>query len=80
LKLALLENTGAGGTINHLGVEVADADPVDAQQSRLVQAGHASIDVRGTTSCYAKQDKVIPEALQRLSNLLADQAGMEVHR
>jgi len=57
LKLVLIENPGAGGSINHLGVEVADTDTVDAEQTRLAGAGFASIDERGTTCCYAKQDK-----------------------
>ncbi len=57
LKLVLLENPGQGGTLNHLGVEVADVDAVDAKQTRLAQLGLASIDERGTTCCYAKQDK-----------------------
>ena len=57
LKLVLLENPGQGGTLNHLGVEVADADTVDAEQSRLAQAGLAAVDERDTTCCYARQDK-----------------------
>lgn len=57
LKLVLLENPGQGGSINHLGVEVADVDTVDAEQTRLAESGLASIDERGTTCCYAKQDK-----------------------
>lgn len=57
LKLVLLENPGSGGTLNHLGVEVADIDAVDAEQTRLAAAGLASVDERGTTCCYAKQDK-----------------------
>ena len=57
LKLVLIQNTGQGGSINHLGVEVADTDVVDAEQTRLAAAGFASIDERGTTCCYAKQDK-----------------------
>ncbi len=57
LKLVLMENPGNGGSLNHLGVEVADADIVDAEQTRLAEAGLASIDERGTTCCYAKQDK-----------------------
>ena len=57
LKLILIENPGQGGSINHLGVEVADIDSVDAEQTRLANAGLASIDERGTTCCYAKQDK-----------------------
>jgi catechol 2,3-dioxygenase-like lactoylglutathione lyase family enzyme len=57
LKLVLMENPGRGGSINHLGVEMEDVDTVDAEQTRLAQAGLASIDERGTTCCYAKQDK-----------------------
>lgn len=57
LKLVLIENPGAGGSINHLGVEVADTDVVETEQRRLTEAGFASIDERGTTCCYAKQDK-----------------------
>ncbi|MGI8434222.1 MAG: ArsI/CadI family heavy metal resistance metalloenzyme [Nocardioidaceae bacterium] len=57
LKLVLLENPGKGGSLNHLGVEVADVETVDAEQTRLAADGLASIDERGTTCCYAKQDK-----------------------
>lgn len=57
LKLVLLENPGQGGSLNHLGVEVEDVDAVNAMQSRLAEEGLASIDERGTTCCYAKQDK-----------------------
>ncbi len=57
LKLVILENPGRGGTLNHLGVEVADVEVVDSEQTRLAEAGLASVDERGTTCCYAKQDK-----------------------
>ena len=57
LKLVLLENPGQGGTLNHLGVEVPDVDTVDAEQTRLAQAGLAAVDERDTTCCYARQDK-----------------------
>jgi catechol 2,3-dioxygenase-like lactoylglutathione lyase family enzyme len=57
LKLVLLENPGQGGSLNHLGVEVADTATVDAEQARLTAAGLASVDEPGTTCCYAKQDK-----------------------
>ena len=57
LKLVLLENPGHGGSLNHLGVEHATTDEVDAEQTRLAEHGLASIDERGTTCCYAKQDK-----------------------
>jgi catechol 2,3-dioxygenase-like lactoylglutathione lyase family enzyme len=57
LKLVLMENPLEGGSLNHLGVEVADVDAVDAEQARLAAHGLASIDERGTTCCYATQDK-----------------------
>ena len=57
LKLILMENPGEGGSLNHLGVEVADTDAVDAEQTRLAEAGFASIDERDTTCCYARQNK-----------------------
>ena len=57
LKLVLLENPGQGGSLNHLGVEVASAGAVDAEQTRLAAAGLALADERDTTCCYARQDK-----------------------
>jgi catechol 2,3-dioxygenase-like lactoylglutathione lyase family enzyme len=57
LKLILMENPGRGGSLNHLGVEVADTDAVDAEQRRLAEGGLASIDERDTTCCYARQNK-----------------------
>jgi catechol 2,3-dioxygenase-like lactoylglutathione lyase family enzyme len=57
LKLILMENRGEGGSLNHLGVEVADTDAVDAEQQRLADVGLASIDERDTTCCYARQNK-----------------------
>jgi lactoylglutathione lyase len=52
-----MENPGQGGSLNHLGVEVADTDAVDAEQTRLAEAGLASVEERDTTCCYAKQNK-----------------------
>jgi catechol 2,3-dioxygenase-like lactoylglutathione lyase family enzyme len=57
LKLVLIENSGHGGSLNHLGVEVEDVDTVDALQTRLAADGLASVDERDTTCCYAQQDK-----------------------
>jgi catechol 2,3-dioxygenase-like lactoylglutathione lyase family enzyme len=57
LKLVLIENPGRGGSLNHLGVEVPDIDTVDIEERRLVESGLASIEERGTTCCYATQDK-----------------------
>jgi catechol 2,3-dioxygenase-like lactoylglutathione lyase family enzyme len=57
LKLVLLENPGQGGTLNHLGVEVADTGTVEAEQARLAEAGLAALEEKDTTCCYARQDK-----------------------
>jgi catechol 2,3-dioxygenase-like lactoylglutathione lyase family enzyme len=57
LKLVLIENPGHGGSVNHLGVEVADTGTVDAEQTRLAAAGLPAAEERDVTCCYAKQDK-----------------------
>lgn len=57
LKLVLIENPGHGGTLNHLGVEVADTETVSAEQVRLAAAGLAVGEEPDTTCCYARQDK-----------------------
>jgi len=57
LKLVLIENEGQGGSVNHLGIEVENTAGVNAEQARLAQAGLASVDDRGSTCCYATQDK-----------------------
>ena len=58
LKLVLIENPGAGGTLNHLGVEVASTDQVVAETRRLSGAGLATRVQDATTCCYALQDRV----------------------
>jgi lactoylglutathione lyase len=58
LKLVLLENPGHGGTLNHLGVEVADSDTVHAETTRLAQQGLSTEEEMDTTCCFAAQDKV----------------------
>jgi catechol 2,3-dioxygenase-like lactoylglutathione lyase family enzyme len=58
LKLVLIENPGAGGSLNHLGVEVASAGEVVAATRRLAGAGLATEVEDGTTCCYPLQDKV----------------------
>jgi catechol 2,3-dioxygenase-like lactoylglutathione lyase family enzyme len=57
LKLVLLENPGAGGSLNHLGVEVEQVADVEAQQARLTAEGLFAAAEKGTTCCYALQDK-----------------------
>jgi lactoylglutathione lyase len=58
LKLVLLENPGNGGTINHLGVEVASSETVHAEIARLTDEGLFTDEEIGTTCCFATQDKV----------------------
>lgn len=58
LKLVLIENPGHGGSLNHLGVEVASPGDVVAATRRLAAEGLATEVEDGTTCCYALQDKV----------------------
>jgi catechol 2,3-dioxygenase-like lactoylglutathione lyase family enzyme len=58
LKLVLFEAPGKGGTLNHLGVEVATPDEVAQATQRLSTAGLATTVENGTDCCYAVQDKV----------------------
>lgn len=58
LKLVLFEQPGEGGTINHLGVEVANAEEVGTAQARLSSEGLATVTEEGVACCYAVQDKV----------------------
>ncbi|TLH68043.1 glyoxalase/bleomycin resistance/dioxygenase family protein [Mycolicibacterium cosmeticum] len=58
LKLVLIENPGNGGTLNHLGVEVASSDTVHQEIARLTDAGLFTEEEIGTTCCFATQDKV----------------------
>jgi catechol 2,3-dioxygenase-like lactoylglutathione lyase family enzyme len=58
LKLVLIERPGQGGTLNHLGVEVAGTEEVVAATRALSAAGLPTQVEDGTTCCYALQDKV----------------------
>ena len=58
LKLVLIEKPGAGGSINHLGVEVASSEVVHSEIARLTEAGMFTDEEIGTTCCFATQDKV----------------------
>ena len=58
LKLVLLENPGQGGTLNHLGVEVATSEEVHGEIARLTEHGLFTEEEIGTTCCFALQDKV----------------------
>jgi catechol 2,3-dioxygenase-like lactoylglutathione lyase family enzyme len=58
LKLVLIEGQGRGGTLNHLGVEVATTDEVGAATERLKAEGVDTTTQDGVSCCYAVQDKV----------------------
>ena len=58
LKLVLIENPDAAGTVNHLGVEVATSDEVTAASGRLRGEGLDTATEDNVTCCYAVQDKV----------------------
>ena len=58
LKLVLIENPAAAGTLNHLGVEVGSPGEVTAARARLARDGLATATEENVTCCYAVQDKV----------------------
>ncbi len=58
LKLVLIENTEAPGTLNHLGVEVESTQEVETAADRLQQLGLTSEAEHQVTCCYALQEKV----------------------
>jgi predicted enzyme related to lactoylglutathione lyase len=59
LKLVLIQDANqTPGTLNHLGVEVASTDDVNAAQARLAAGGLATATEEQTSCCYAVQDKV----------------------
>jgi catechol 2,3-dioxygenase-like lactoylglutathione lyase family enzyme len=58
LKLVLIENAAAAGSLNHLGVEVDGTGEVAAARTRL---DAAQLDARtedDVVCCHARQDKV----------------------
>lgn len=58
MKLIVVENEGTPGTINHVGIEVADTDTVVAETKRIAGLG-MNFKVDDThTCCFATQDKV----------------------
>lgn len=58
LKLVLIENPEAAGSLNHLGVEVFSADEVAAASARFSDEGFTTANEDGVNCCYAVQDKV----------------------
>lgn len=57
LKLVLIESE-EGGTLNHLGVEVASTGEVAEAADRLAASGLATFKEDNVECCYARQDKV----------------------
>jgi catechol 2,3-dioxygenase-like lactoylglutathione lyase family enzyme len=62
LKLVLIENpagreSGVGGALNHLGVEVDSPEQVRQATLRLVEEGLEPTGEEATICCYALQDK-----------------------
>ncbi len=66
LKLVLFEKPGAGGTINHLGVEVRTAAEVVAVEARLAGAGLETTGVDDTECCYAEKTETWLDAPDNL--------------
>jgi len=81
LKLVLIEDAAAAGSLNHLGVEVASAAEVGAAQARLASDGLESRSEEGVTCCYAVQDKIWVEATDavpwEIYTVLSDVAAVE---
>ena len=57
LKLVLIESE-QGGSLNHLGVEVASTKEVGKATTRLRSEGLVTAEEEGVECCYAVQDKV----------------------
>ncbi|MFD8639147.1 ArsI/CadI family heavy metal resistance metalloenzyme [Streptomyces zaomyceticus] len=59
LKLVLIEGeSGEDTRLDHLGVEVASTEQVNAATTRLKDSGLATFEENDTSCCYALQDKV----------------------
>jgi catechol 2,3-dioxygenase-like lactoylglutathione lyase family enzyme len=58
LKLVLMENPGAAGKLNHLGIEVESSEQVTLTSDRLQQTDLSVTPQTQSTCCYALQDKV----------------------
>jgi catechol 2,3-dioxygenase-like lactoylglutathione lyase family enzyme len=62
LKLVLIENPGADGALNHIGVEAPTTAEVTAALHRFQAAGlHATV-AEQDVCCHATQDKVFVDA------------------
>ncbi len=63
LKLALFEDGGPNGSINHLGVEAETPEEVVAAESRLSAAGLATTGVENTECCYSAKTETWVEGV-----------------
>ena len=57
LKLVLFGCCGAGGTINHLGVETETAEEVADAERRMTGAGLVTTGVDDTMCCYSEKSE-----------------------
>jgi catechol 2,3-dioxygenase-like lactoylglutathione lyase family enzyme len=58
LVLSLIPGgTGAGGSLNHVGLRVRDAEELVEVQRRLEAAGHTTTREDGVACCYSRQTK-----------------------
>src|SRR5215203_5915758 len=62
LKLVLFESSTAPGTLNHLGVEVAEIADVNDARTRIEAAGLTATHDENGVCCHAEQDKVWVDA------------------
>jgi catechol 2,3-dioxygenase-like lactoylglutathione lyase family enzyme len=78
LKLVLIENSQAAGTLNHLGVEVETTAEVITETERLKTLDLLTLSEDQVDCCYALQDKVWVEdpdgAPWEIYTVLADSA------
>lgn len=58
LKLVLFENPGAAERLNHLGIEVSQAEQLNDAKQRLSAKKILDRVENGTTCCHATQDKL----------------------
>lgn len=57
MKLVVIENEGAPGTINHVGIEFPDGRHVASQTERIAEAGLPVVVDDVHTCCFATQEK-----------------------
>lgn len=58
LNFSLVSSTERVSAVNHLGIEVADAEDVAAWEQRLREQGIVGSVQENVTCCFARQDKV----------------------